>query len=99
MVYKLLIRSCMVYAESLKILTNENIRLLSSGIQYQALRIIFKALFMASITELHIKTGIENIHNRLLDLSKKYDERATKVIFCLFFCFWFTGFFQTILLQ
>jgi len=78
MVYKPLIRSCMEYAAPLTILSNANIRLLQ-GAQYQALRIFYKAPLMAFSTELHLKVGIENIHNRLLGLSKKYVERASKV--------------------
>ncbi len=46
-VYKLLIRSCMDYAAPLTLLSNANIRLLQ-GVQYQALRIIFKAPYMTS---------------------------------------------------
>ncbi len=68
----------MEYAAPLTILSNANIRLLQ-GVQYQALRIIYKAPLMASSTELHLKAGIENIHNRLLGLSKKFVERASKV--------------------
>jgi len=68
----------MDYAAPLTLLSNANIRLLQ-GVQYQALRIIFKAPYMASSTELHAKAGIESIKQRLMGLSKKYVERATKV--------------------
>ena len=64
----------MEYAAPLTILSNANIKLLQ-GVQYQALKIIYKAPFMASSTELHLKAGIENIDNRLLGLS----ERSSKV--------------------
>ncbi len=77
-VYKLLIRSCMDYAAPLTLLSNANIRLLQ-GVQYQALRIIFKAPYMTSSSQLHAKEGVESIKQRLMGLSKKYVERATKV--------------------
>lgn len=76
-IYKCLIRSCMEYASPLLILSDHNIKLLQ-GIQYQALRIIYKAPFMASSKELHSKANLETVHIRLLNLSKNYVIRVTK---------------------
>jgi hypothetical protein len=75
-IYKTLIRSCMEYASPLIILRKGNIKLFQ-GIQYHALRIIFKAPFMASSTELHQKANLCTVSERLFMLSKNYLAKAT----------------------
>jgi len=67
----------MEYAAPLTILSNANIKLLQ-GVQHQALRIIFKAPLIASSAELHAKANIQTMQERILDLSKRYVDRASK---------------------
>ena len=70
-VYKALIRSCMEYAAPLLRSNKDNIKKLN-GIQYRALKIIFKAPLGASSTELHTKGNIEKVKERLAKLSNNY---------------------------
>jgi hypothetical protein len=74
-VYKTLIRSCMEYAPPLSLISSVNIAKLQ-GIQYQALRIIFKAPIKTSSTELHNKAKLNQIKVRLTNLSHKYLVKA-----------------------
>ena len=46
------------------------------GVQYQALRIIYKAPIKTSSKEMHTKANIETMNERLTNLSKSYLRRA-----------------------
>ena len=70
-IYKCLIRSCMEYALSLILQSSHNVEMLQ-GIQYQALRIIYKAPLMTSIKELHSKANIVTLDSRLKQLNNNY---------------------------
>ena len=74
-VYKTLIRSCMEYAPPLSLISTSNISRLQ-GVQYQALRIIYKAPLKSSSTDLHNKAKISTVNIRLNYLSKKYLTKA-----------------------
>ena len=76
-VYKVLIRSCMEYASPLTQLRMVNIKTLQ-GIQYNALRIIFKAPLATSSAELHTRAKIETIRSRIAKLSQNYLNNANK---------------------
>jgi hypothetical protein len=76
-VYKALIRSCMEYAAPLLQSNKDNIKKLN-GIQYRALKIIFKAPLGASSTELHTKGNIEKVKERLAKLSNNYARKTLK---------------------
>ena len=56
-------------------MSNYNINKLQ-GIQYQALKIIYKEKVMCSSNYLHDISGIKTIETRLYDLSAKYIEKA-----------------------
>ena len=75
-IYKILIRSCMEYAAPLSLITKSNINKLQ-GIQYQALRIIYKAPLKSSSTELHNKANQETMKIRQEKLSSNYLIKAT----------------------
>ena len=55
----------------------DNIKKLN-GIQYRALKIIFKAPLGASSTELHTKGNIEKVKERLAKLSNNYARKTLK---------------------
>ena len=74
-VYKSLIRSNIEYASILLILTEKNIKTLSS-IQYHALRIIYKEKIGCSNQYLHDISGIGKIEDRLSNLSSRYIEMS-----------------------
>ena len=76
-VYKALIRSCMEYTAPLLQSNKDNIKKLN-GIQYRALKIIFKAPLGASSTELHTKGNIEKVKERLAKLSNNYARKTLK---------------------
>ena len=65
----------MEYAPPLSLISSSNVAKLQ-GIQYRALRIIYKAPLKASSTELHNKAQLDTMHTRLTNLSKKYLEKA-----------------------
>lgn len=75
-VYKCLIRSKMEYAPQLLRMTEKNINRLH-GVQYQALKIIYKEKYDSSSRFLHDLSQIETMGTRLANLSDKYIERAT----------------------
>jgi len=65
----------MEYAPPLFLISPVNIAKLQ-GIQYQALRIIYKAPIKTSSTELHSKAKINQMKVRLTNLSNKYIVKA-----------------------
>jgi chorismate mutase len=71
MVYKSLIRSNMEYAAPILVLKQTNINRIK-GIQYHALRIIFKKPIMTSSKELHELADLGKFEDRLYNLSYNY---------------------------
>jgi hypothetical protein len=67
----------MEYAAPLLQSNKDNIKKLN-GIQYRALKIIFKAPLSASSTELHTKGNIEKVKERLAKLSNNYARKTLK---------------------
>jgi len=65
----------MEYAPPLSLISTSNISKLQ-GVQYQALRIIYKAPLKSSSTDLHNKAKISTVNIRLNYLSKKYLTKA-----------------------
>ncbi len=65
----------MEYATSLSLISSVNIVKLQ-GIQYQALRIIYKSPIKTSSTELHKKTKLNQMKARLTNLTHKYIVKA-----------------------
>ena len=74
-IYKSLIRSKLEYAAPVMIMSINNIQRLS-GIQYQALKIIYKEKIECSNQYLHDLSQIQRIEDRLFQLSSNYLQKA-----------------------
>ena len=74
-VYKTLIRSCLEYASTITEMSEYNVKRLS-GIQYQALRIIYKEKIKCSNQYLHDLSQVEPLEERLHQLSSNYLQKA-----------------------
>ena len=73
-VYKVLIRSKMEYAPQIHIVNSKNIERLN-GIQYKALKTIFKEKFNCSSTFLHHLGSIDTLEQRVYALNASYMEK------------------------
>ena len=70
-IYKSLVRSSLEYASPVMIMSTNNIERLS-GIQYQALKIIYKERLECSSQYLHDISQIEKLEERLFQLTSNY---------------------------